>query len=136
VSRPNKGIEHVESVEGSTAAKERLRMVLETLAGGRSVESACAKLGVSPARFAQIREEALAAAVAALEPRPVGRPPTPGPDPEVDRLRGEVKELRRDLEASRIREEIAIVMPHVLLPPEGSEQKGGGGAKRGGRSGT
>jgi hypothetical protein len=47
-----------------------------------------------------------------------------------------VKELRRELEASRIREEIAIVMPHVLLPPKSSEEKGGGPAKRGGKSGT
>jgi hypothetical protein len=136
MSRPNKGVEHVEGVQASEAAKERLRLVLETLSGEVSVEEACARLGVSGARFAQIRKEALVGAATALEPGRAGRPPAAAPDPELERLRREVKDLRRDLEASRIREEIAIVMPHVLLPPTRSEEKGGGKAKRGGKSGT
>jgi len=135
MARPTKGVEHVDSLQGSEESRRRLKLVLETMAGERTVESASAELALSPARFAQIRAEALAGALSALEPRAPGRPASPGPDPEVVRLEDENRRLRRELEASRIREEIAIVMPHVLQPPAG--QKGGPGARRrGGRKGT
>jgi hypothetical protein len=135
MSGKSKGVEHVEGLEGSEASRRRLRLVLETIAGERTVESACVDLGISAARFAEIRKEALAGALHALEPKPVGRPAAPEPDAEVERLKAENFELRRDLEASRIREELAIVMPHVLRPRRAGE-KGGPGAKRGGRAGT
>jgi hypothetical protein len=135
MSRPTKGSEHVEGIEGSDLARRRLRWVLETLSGAATIDAACADLGISPARFAQIRETALSGAAAALEPRPLGRPAALPLDPEVESLREQVRELRRDVEASRIREEIAIVMPHVLRPRESGE-KGGDGAGRGGRRGT
>ena len=135
MARPTKGVEHVDALAGSAESRRRLKLVLETIAGERTVESACVELAISPARFAQIREEALCGALLALEPRAPGRPAAPVPDPEVARLRAENRELRRELEASRIREEIAIVMPHVLQPPPG--QKGGSKARRrGGKGGT
>jgi hypothetical protein len=135
MSGRTKGVEHVESLEGSEASRLRLRLVLETIAGERTVESACAELSISGARFAELRKEALAGALAALEPKPLGRPAAPAPDPEVERLKAEILELRGDLEAARIREELAIVMPHVLKPPKAGE-KGGPGGRRGGRAGT
>jgi hypothetical protein len=99
------------------------------------VDAACAELTISPARFAEIRKEALAAALKALAPRPAGRPPEPAPDAAMERMKAELFELKRELEASRIREEIALTMPHVLLPPTGGEKRGPG-PKRGGRRGT
>jgi hypothetical protein len=135
MSGRSKGLEHVESLEGSEASRRRLRLVLETIAGERTVESACVDLGISAARFAELRKEALAGALSALEPKPLGRPAAPPPDAEVERLKAENFELKRDLEAARIREELAIVMPHVLRPPKAGE-KGGPGGKRGGRAGT
>src|SRR6516165_6912875 len=68
------GPEYVEQLDGSTLARERLKVVLQTLAGQCRVAEACERLGICEQRFHQIREEALRAAVAALEPRPAGRP--------------------------------------------------------------
>lgn len=109
------GPEQVERLAASPEAKKRLRVVLETVAGTRSVAEACEELGIGTARFHELREEALAGALASLEPRPPGRPARrEEPPPELDRLRREVAELRVDLEASRVRELLAISMPHLL----------------------
>jgi hypothetical protein len=135
MGRPTKGVGHVEGTEGSAEAKRRARIVLETIAGERTVEDACAELSISPARFATLRDLALQGTVAALEPKARGRPARPGPDPEMEALRAENRELRRDVEVARIREEIAIAMPHVLRPPKGRE-KGGDAPKEGGKRGT
>jgi hypothetical protein len=135
MSGKTKGVEHVESVEASAEAKRRLRIVLTTITGERTVEEAAAELAVSTARVHELRKVALSGAAQALEPRAPGRPASPRPDPELEALREEVKELRVDLQAARVREEIAIVMPHLLRPPTAGE-KGGPGAKRGGRRGT
>jgi hypothetical protein len=129
------GLEHVEGTEGSAEAKRRARLVLETLTGERTIEEACAELSISPARFFVLREEALQGTVAALEPGRPGRPPAPVPDPEVEALRRENRELRRDVEVARLREEIAIAMPHLSRPPRGGE-KGGDAPRRGGKRGT
>jgi hypothetical protein len=127
-------VEHVESLEGEESAKRRLKAVLETIAGELTVEEACARLGVSASRFAELREEALSGALRALEPRPAGRPPTPPPDPEVTRLSRENAELRHDLEAARIRAEMALVMPGLLRPLAEGEKKGSAPGPKG-RSG-
>ena len=117
MSRPNKGVEHVESLEADETSKARLRAVLETIAGRLSVEAACAELGVSPARFDQIRTAALAGAAQALSPRPAGRPSPPPPDEETLALRARVAELEHENERLRIREELAIRVPGCLEPP-------------------
>lgn len=135
MSRPGLGLGHVEKVEATELARERLRCVLATLSGEMTVEQACTELSISPARFAQVREEALGGAAQALEPRAAGRPAKPEPDAELVAARAEVARLKRELEASRIREEIALTMPHLLRPPQGG-QKGGSAPKRDGRRGT
>lgn len=135
MSRPGLGLGHVESLEGTELARQRLLRVLETLTGESTLEAACADLGISPARFAQIRKEALAAALTALEPKAPGRPCAPVPDPRVEELEQRTRALERELEASRIREEIALTMPHLLQPPPSGE-KGGGRAKRAARRAT
>ncbi len=135
MGRRTMGFAHVEGTDGSAEAKRRVRLVLETLSGERGVEEACAELGVSPARFAVLREAALQGSVSALEPKAPGRPAAAPQDPEVETLRKENRELRRDVEVARIREEIAIAMPHLLRPPRGGE-KGGDAPKRGGKSAT
>ncbi len=124
MSRPNKGVEHVDSLEGDATAKARLKVVLETIAGRLSVEEACSILSVSASRFHELREAALSGALGALAPRAPGRPPAPPEDPVVTALRHENAELRHDLEAARTRAELALVMPRLLRPkPEG--EKGG-----------
>ena len=134
MSRPGKGVEHVESLEGDASTKARLRTVLETITEAISVEEACERLGVSPARFHELRREALEGAMKALEPRAPGRPPLPRPDPEVEALRATNHEHTRALEAANIRADIAIAMPRLLRPLP--EEKKGSPPKPTGRSGT
>lgn len=125
MARRPMGPEQVERLEGSAEAKERLRVILETVAGTKSIEDACAELDVGPARFAELRDEALGAALAGLEPKPAGRPPR-APDPaaeELQALRDEKNRLDLELHAAWIREEIALLMPHLLKPRDAGVKK-------------
>jgi len=108
----------VDRLDASADAKRRLRLILETIAGARAVPEACDALGVTEARFHELREQALAGALQSLEPKPLGRPPKrPSPeDPRLAELEAEVRELRLEVRAAQVREEIAAVMPHVLKP--------------------
>jgi len=59
-----------------------------------------------------MREQGLQAALAGLEPRPMGRPRKEQEEgEEVGALRAEVKRLRRELQDARVREELAVAMP-------------------------
>jgi transposase-like protein len=123
--RPPKGPELVEALEGSPEAKERLRVILETVAERKSIAAACAKLGIGEAMFHKLRERALRAAVGGLEPRAPGRPPKeeaaePG---QVEELQREVRELKRALQAARVREEIALAMPWMLKKERSAGKK-------------
>ncbi len=105
------GPEFVQRLEGAGDEKERLEVILQTVAGQLSVHEASARLGITPQRFHMLREQALQAALAALAPRRTGRPAkTPAPEP-IDALQQENERLRRELAASQLREEIALVLP-------------------------
>jgi transposase-like protein len=116
--RPPMGPDLVGNMEGSPEAKERLRVILETIAQKKSVVEACRDLGISEGMFYRIRDRTMADALESLEPRPLGRPrreDAPGGETgELERLKEENDRLKMELQASRIREELAIVMPHVL----------------------
>jgi hypothetical protein len=88
------GIEQVEQLPGSAAAKLRLEVLLANLAGELNVEQACAALGLHKSRFFELRKRWLQESVQSLEPEPPGRPvgagrETPGKssnqlvDPEI-----------------------------------------------------
>ena len=117
------GPEYVDQLDGSTLARERLKVVLQTLAGQCRVAEACERLGICEQRFHQIREEALQAAVAALEPRPAGRPPQSATTPAPSQaLLEQVEHLEVQLHASRVREEIALTLPqHAAAKQELTE---------------
>jgi hypothetical protein len=104
-------------LEGDVDDKHRLRVILDVIGGAMSVKQACAVLGVSEARFHQIRKAALQGALDGLAPRPSGRPRSSAPDdsPEVEQLRRQVKELELDLQAAQVRTELALAMPQVLM---------------------
>lgn len=124
--RPPEGPKLAEKVEASAEAKRRLRVILETLAGEKAVAEACAELGIEEARFHQLRNRALAAAAAGLEPGTPGRPgKAPPTETEAKRaeLEAKIADLEVDLQASRIREEIAIAMPHLLKPRREDQKK-------------
>ena len=124
--RPPLGAKHVERLDGTSSAKQRLATILRTLSGELTVEEACSELDISPAHFHRLREETLQQALASLEPGKPGRP-AEEPDAGVDRVReleDQVRELSVELRASQIREEIAILMPHLRTPsPVGSKKK-------------
>lgn len=125
--RPPQGPKLAEQLVGSEAAKQRLAVILETLAGQRTVDEACGVLGVSETRFHELRNEWLQGAVGLLEPRPQGRPLAPPPTPaeeELAQLRRQLVEQKIQLEAANIREELALVMPHVLQPRKGAKKGG------------
>jgi len=113
LGRPNKGVGHIEALAGAQAEKERLRAILATLTGESSVEEACRGLGIGQARFQQLREQALQGALDALMPRKPGRPGDAAEAPvgEVERLRTEKEELEEELEAMRVRIQLALALP-------------------------
>lgn len=114
--RKPKGSALVDDLEASAHAKERLKAVLDALSGRLTVEEACRRLDLSTARFHEMRKEVLSGALASLEPAPSGRPPkvTAADAAEVAALREEICHLRTELQASRLREEMAIAMPGQL----------------------
>lgn len=122
--RPALGAGLVEKLGGSELAKRRLAVILRTLGGDLTVDRACAELGVKRSAFNKLRAKFLADAAGLLEPRPAGRRPHVPTEAEVEarRLQRENAQLRLDLRAGQIREEIALVMPH-LLKPAGSRGK-------------
>lgn len=123
--RPPLGAGHVERLEGSPLSKQRLALIVRTLAGELTVDEACAQMGVSPAQFHRLRERALEGALAALAPGTPGRPPVAEPPPpsRIAELEAEVRDLKIDLRASQLREEIAVLMPHLLRPAPSAASK-------------
>lgn len=116
--RKPQGPKLVERLEGSERAKARLRVILETLAGRRTIPDACAVLGIHESMFHKLRLEVLQAALGRLEPRPLGRPPRSASlhDAHVLELEQELRDLRVELHASQIREELAEALPRLADP--------------------
>jgi transposase len=124
--RPPKGFGHVDGLEGPDELKTRLRVILATLTGELTVQEAAHQLGVSEARFHELRRESLQGALDGIAP---GRPGRPRKKEEpVERLRvaeleREVDELKVDLQAARVRTEIALTMPYLLRGGKKNESR-------------
>jgi hypothetical protein len=101
-------------LDGSSGAKERLEVILETIAGQLPVAQACERLGIGEAMFHRLRTEVLQAGLARLEPRPLGRPPRPtSADAEqIAELKHVVQDLHLELKTTRVQLEIAQTLPH------------------------
>jgi hypothetical protein len=102
---------------GTEEAKARLAAIMATSYGGKLVSEACAELEIGEARFHEMRKDFLVSALELLERKTAGRKPVAPPEGAVERLaelEDEVQTLREMLEASRIRTEIALTMPHLL----------------------
>jgi hypothetical protein len=124
--RPVKGPELVEELDGSEAAKRRVKVILETVSGQRTILDACIELGIGKSAFHELRNRVLQAALSDAEPRPVGRPPKEEPtaaEVDADRLKAENEHLRTELEIAQVREEILLAMPEVF--ERGGEKKSG-----------
>jgi hypothetical protein len=107
------GPEYVAHLDGSVQAKQRLRVVLETIAGNYRVQEACQLLGICEQRFDQLRQQALQAALAELEAKPTGRPRHLGAPDDTVGLRQQVTDLEAELRAAQVREEIALILPRA-----------------------
>ena len=117
MARPTSGEKMLDPLSGTEEAKARLAAIVATMAGEKSIPEACLELGIGEARFHEMRKEFLAAALGLLERKTAGRKPIAPPEDAAERL-AELEEenetLRIELEASRIRTEIALTMPHLL----------------------
>jgi hypothetical protein len=119
VGRKPQGVKHVESLQGSQHAKQRLRVFLETLSGAKTVPQACEELGIHHTRFFEQREEWLQEALELLEPRLGGRPARELPPASLEnqRLQARIAELQAQQEALVIQRELSQVLPHVVHVP-------------------
>jgi hypothetical protein len=104
----------VRHMDGSDQAKQRLEILLATIAGSLSIDEACRELGIEHSMLFRLRTEVLEAALAQLEPRPRGRPPTVSSPSEqrCKALAQRVEELEAELKIAVVREEVARILPH------------------------
>ena len=109
------GPELVDRLAGSEQARERVKVVLQTMTGELRVQEACEQLQISEQRFDELRLEAIQAAVARLEPKPAGRPPRPTTIDavEADQLRQRVAELEAELAVATVRADLAAALPRL-----------------------
>jgi hypothetical protein len=121
--RPPKGPQLADNVQASDQARLRLKVILQTISGELTIPEACAQLGIGEARFHELRTEWLQSAALSLEPKPLGRPPqtTPPDQAEMQRLRERAEVLEIHLQAARVREQIALTMPHLLAQQDHPE---------------
>lgn len=133
--RPTKGLEHVDAVEGSPEAKRRLKVILEVTAGEVPVKDGASRLGLSVTRLEGLRIQALQGAVSSLESRPGGRPRKERSidGAEVAELKKELAMRSWELEAARVREEIALVWPHLVAREPSPPVRGKARASRASR---
>ena len=105
----------MDRLEGPDDLKKRLRVLLETLQGTKSVAEACEELQVSESRLHELRREALTGALVALMPKPAGRPSTAETASEREKeMEARIQELEVDLQAAFVRTELALAMPELF----------------------
>lgn len=115
--RPHQGAELVEKLEdGTEVARQRLKVIFQTMSGVFTVEQACQILQINRSAFNKLRSQFLANAVQLLEPKTPGRKKKVVTEQEAEnqRLVEENRRLRFELRAQQLREEIGLLMPHLL----------------------
>jgi transposase len=115
----------IENADASASAKRQLEVIFEVLGGKRSVPEACEELAVSESTFHRMREQVIHGALEGLAPKPMGRPSkaAEGPSDRERELERANRELRMELQAMRVRTEIALVAPHLLTSQKKSAKK-------------
>jgi len=133
------GMQLAKATEGSDQACRRLKVMLETISGQKRIAEACEELGIGTAQFHKLRHKMMQGALMSLEPAAPGRPRATNEAVEerVAAMQEENRQLRIELRAAQIREEIALLMPHLVKVPEGRGKKTNRKARSGGgRGGT
>lgn len=123
--RRPKGPELVEGLEGSAEAKARLRVVLETITGERTIAEACQALGLEESMVHVLRQRALSAGLKELEAKPRGRPPKEEHvEPEaLAALERENAELKARLREAELRAELRAAIPSLGERVKEAEKK-------------
>jgi transposase len=124
--RPHEGAELVDKLDDcSEEARQRLKVIFQTLAGVFTVEEACEILNIQRSAFYKLRGQFIENAVQLLEPKTPGRKKKLVTPQQVEnqRLRDENERLKFELKAQQLREEIGILMPHLLKGDRASAAK-------------
>lgn len=125
--RPHEGAQLVDKLEdGSEVARQRLKVIFQTISGVFTVEQACQILRINRSAFNKLRSQFMQKAVRLLEPKTPGRRKKVVTPQELQnqRLIEENRRLTFELRAQQLREEIGILMPHLL-----KEDRAGAGKK-------
>jgi len=115
--RPHEGAELVGKLEDcSQEARQRLKVIFQTISGVFTVQQACQILQINRSAFNKLRSQFIANAVQLLEPKTPGRKKKVVTPQELEnqRLVEENQRLRFELRAQQLREEIGLLMPHLL----------------------
>jgi hypothetical protein len=114
----------VDSLEGDSDTKWRLKVILATLTGEMLVEEAHDELDLGPTQFANLRQQALEGALDALIQRPGGRPRKEATvSAEAwQALRARNAELERELAELRARIELAV-LPFLRPQPKRTRKR-------------
>jgi hypothetical protein len=112
------GPQLVERLEGSSHAKARMKVILETLSGRWTIQDACDELGIQETMFHKMRSEVLQTMLSRLEPRPLGRPPRTHSlaEQQLATLESENQRLVVELTAAEIRRELTEALPRLHKP--------------------
>lgn len=121
--RPTTGPALVHRLAGSDEAKRKTEVILSTLAGTCTIDEAAAALGMDRSYVFVLRDQILAGAVAAAEPRTPGPKPAAGAarldDPATATLRAELAAARtqaKDAEIALELERCRVELEAVLGP--------------------
>ena len=123
--RKPSGTKLLDKFPASARAQARMRAILQTLSGQKTIAEACEELNIREAMFHRMRDQALAAGLEALEAKPMGRPrtATTAEASRVAALEQQQKDLKMALHAAELRAEIAGSMPHLLAGRARGEKK-------------
>jgi hypothetical protein len=112
-------------MEGDEEAKKRLKVILETLSGSKTIDEAAAELGIKAAMFHRLRYEWLEESMKLLLPKPLGRPRrrVAVESAELERARKEIESIRDELKKAHVREELSVALPPVMTRGRETEKK-------------
>lgn len=115
--RPPRGADMADDTKGSEHAKMRLKLILKTVSGEKTVAEAAGEIGMSESAFHGLRSKWLEDAATLLEPARRGRPVkvTDPRDEEISTLKRDIDELMLRYKAALVREEIALLFPKLVV---------------------
>jgi hypothetical protein len=121
-------------VEGGTSEANRMAVaILEVLAGGCSPAEAAGALGISLPRYYILETRALEGLVAACEPKPLGKQPSP--ETRIAALEKALRQARRDCARQEAlvrvtRRSVGLRIPEPAPGKQGVKRDGRGRKKR------